>query len=259
MNPSSHTLPHTPPNIGQRPSQEYACFLGNLKSTLSKNVLPDSAMSSVADDLLAFSGDGLHSFLHSILGDKRQLESVASRSYRHGNGFYKIVLESDKSFKLRLHIWLAGELGEENIHDHRWAFASTILCGQLESEIFTEALSDDARAYPEYLYYAKNSDHPAHIQRNGEVRLVCTKHGISRAGDAYSMAPGVLHRIVTTGGGMTATLMCQAAPARAWNRLIPAHEILPDVEQHYLEPHELHDVLECFLDTWRNTNIRSYS
>lgn len=250
---------HLPHNKMWRPSQEHDNFLSELKCALLKPESPDSVMLSIAKDLLGFSGERLISFLHSILLDPHQLESLARRSYRHGNGFYKLVLESNKHFKLRLHIWLPGELGEENIHDHRWAFASTILCGQLESEIFAEALSDDARAYLEYLYYAQNSDHPAHIQRNGEVRLVCAKHSIRRAGDAYSMAPGVLHRIITTGAGMTATLMCQAAPARAWNRLIPVHEILPKVEQRYLESHELHDVLECFLDTWHRTDNRSYS
>lgn len=250
---------HVPHNKMWQPSQEHDHFLGELKSALLKPESPDSVMLNIAKDLLAFSCEGLLSFLHSILLDPRQLESVTRRSYRHGNGFYKLVLDSNKHFKLRLHIWLPGELGEENIHDHRWAFSSTILCGQLENEVFAEALSDEAREYPEYLYYAQNSDHPAHIQRNGEVRLVCTKHSIRHAGDAYSMAPGVLHRIVTTGTGMTATLMCQAAPARAWNRLISAHDILPNVEQRYLEPRELHDVLECFLDTWHRTDIRSYS
>ena len=257
MDHSSHTIA---PHINRRQSSlEHADFLSQLKQSISKSELPDRIMSGVADQLLPFSGEGLNSFLHSILDDPRQLERVASRSYRHGNGFYKVVLGSDKSLKLRLHIWLPGELGEENIHDHRWAFASTILCGQLESEIFAEALTNEAKAYREYIYFAKNGDCPAHVQPNGEVRLVCTKRIIRHSGEAYHMAPGTLHRIVTTGGDMTATLMYQAAPARAWNRLIPAHDLLPDVEQEYLEPKELQVVLEYFLDTWRYTNIRSFS
>ena len=89
--------------------------------------------------------------LQALLNDQQYLEQVASRSYQHGNGFLKVVL-LDRGYKLRLHIWFAGQSCEENIRDHRWSFSSLILAGQLTSGIW----QDDAhgQAFQEFEYHA---------------------------------------------------------------------------------------------------------
>ena len=90
--------------------------------------------------------------LQGLLADEQALQAVAARSYVHGNGFVKVVLLDEHGHKLRLHIWFAGSACEENIHDHRWSFASHVLVGTLNSEIWV----DDAQgqALPEYRYAA---------------------------------------------------------------------------------------------------------
>ena len=53
--------------------------------------------------------------------------------YRHPNGFSRIaVCESDRSgARLRLHVW-DGLDAQENIHNHRWDYASLVLTGEMQ-------------------------------------------------------------------------------------------------------------------------------
>ena len=73
-----------------------------------------------------FSQVQLVDLLQAILADEVCLTEISQRSYQHGNGFLKVVL-LNHGYKLRLHIWFAGQPCEENIHDHRWSFSSLIL------------------------------------------------------------------------------------------------------------------------------------
>lgn len=208
---------------------------------------PERAMQDVATYLRTYAESGLRSALQSLLADSSALQAIAECSYFHGNGFYKVVLAQDERFKLRLHIWMPGGHAEENIHDHRWHFASTIVHGQLVSEIWQEATQPEATEFDEILYLAKELDSPPFQIPNGKTKLLCTQRAVRTAGEAYAMPPGVLHRIVSTGNGLTATLMCQAAPARRWNRLIPHAAITPDITQRYQSVVEMSDVIHKLL------------
>ena len=84
-----------------------------------------------------FSKQQLLDLLTAILNDNESLAEISARSYQHGNGFLKVVL-LDRGYKLRLHIWFAGQSCEENIHDHRWSFSSLVLSGALVSEIWLD-------------------------------------------------------------------------------------------------------------------------
>lgn len=101
--------------------------------------------------------------LQSILNTPAQLATIAKRSYWHGNGFLKIVL-LDQGYKLRLHIWCNGVVCEENIHSHRWGFASHVLQGALRSEIWQDGTDNQEQPTimaDEYRYTAKQGDTPA--------------------------------------------------------------------------------------------------
>lgn len=77
--------------------------------------------------------------IDKILEDSHLFQSVLKESYYHENGFHKIVLLSGPYFKLRVHHFGAGvKIPMENIHDHRWPFASSILSGQLRMDMFRE-------------------------------------------------------------------------------------------------------------------------
>lgn len=96
------------------------------------------ANTALSDWLVShFSKTQMIALLQAILADHTALEQISHRSYQHGNGFLKVVL-LDRGYKLRLHIWFAGQSCEENIHDHRWSFSSLILAGALTSEMWKD-------------------------------------------------------------------------------------------------------------------------
>jgi hypothetical protein len=76
--------------------------------------------------------------LRGVAEDEGLLSASAAASYRHANGFVKIVLASSPLWALRLHLHNRDGTfaAAEHIHDHRWPFASTILRGTLVEERF---------------------------------------------------------------------------------------------------------------------------
>lgn len=172
----------------------------------------------------------------------------AARSYWHGNGFLKVVL-LDKGYKLRLHIWFAGTSCEENIHSHRWGFASHVLTGTLKSELWADAANDELhtstlsisahkgasskshrhqetqRHACEYRYTAKHQHErhtiEAHKQLIGTARLQKLQNIAQSAGASYVMTPSQLHRINHPGQELVATIICTAPTAVLTNRLFP--------------------------------------
>lgn len=225
-------------------------FIATIRQQLEQVDNPAVAMRAVEQMLQSFAESDLKYSVYALLQDDVSLAAVAARSYLHGNGFYKLVLSTQSAIKLRMHVWLPGTNAEENIHEHRWHFASIVLAGQLHSEIYQEASHPRAKEYREFLYRVGNKAAKPDLLENGHTRLVCTSSSLLVRGDSYVLDPGTLHRIVSSSGGeLTATLMCQAAPARQWNRLITTNDsLLPEVSPRYLSVDELVYVLKQFLD-----------
>ncbi len=187
--------------------------------------------------------------IQDILCSPRLLEQVAARSYQHGNGFLKVVL-ADQGYKLRLHIWFAGESCEENLHDHRWGFVSTVLTGTLHSEIWRDAADHEAADLitTEYLYHAAHGTQAARKTLVGERRFVLARQVAYQAGDAYLMPEQRLHRIMNHGDRLVATLMCTAPTPQGTTRLIPMHAgIDPNIQPPRTNPAQLQAALTRFL------------
>jgi len=93
------------------------------------------------------------------LANEDYFEYVRERSYRHDNGFDKIVIhQGDEDVaEARLHIWRPGSIpsGETNVHDHTAHFASLVICGRLEETIFEEALDPSGEPFDEYVYSSR--------------------------------------------------------------------------------------------------------
>ena len=195
-----------------------------------------SAVANVATYLREYAKDRLSRDLLNLVSDDRQLEACAQASYLHGNGFHKVVLAENALYKLRLHVWLPNADAEENLHEHRWHFASTVLVGTLHSEIYAEDATPNAEEFDEYLYLAKSRGAMSNHTFIGKARLARTATSVRNAGECYSMNPNTLHRIVQTSGDFTATLMCQGIPTRRSNRLLTRPHCVPDVAQRYLMP-----------------------
>jgi hypothetical protein len=187
--------------------------------------------------------------VEEVLASPNLLAEVAARSYHHGNGFLKVVLAARHGWKLRLHIWFPGAPCEENIHDHRWSFASTVLCGELLSETFVDNPAGTVSGVA-YQYHARNTGQDSHKIAMGGFRLHSQGQTLRRAGEAYSLPSSVLHRICDyPGKGLVATMMCSAPTRETTNRLLVSADhagIDPNVEQNPLTPHQLACLLGRF-------------
>lgn len=187
--------------------------------------------------------------VEEVLANPDLLAEVAGRSYHHGNGFLKVVLANRHGWKLRLHIWFPGAPCEENIHDHRWSFASTVLCGELLSETFADDPQGPVNGNA-YLYHARQGSQDSRKVAVGGFRLRSLGRSLRRAGEAYALPSSVLHRICDyPGKGLVATMMCSAPTRETTNRLLVSADhagIDPNVEQTPLSPHELACLLGRF-------------
>lgn len=142
-------------------------------------------------------------FLSKALTDTTTFNQVLKKSYRHNNGFHKLVMdELPDETKIRLHFYEAGgqesSQPKEHIHDHRWAFTSTILAGQLYMDRFEwcdDPTEQDAALYDAYEYCADKSSGRFGLRCIGKRWLRFVEECVFRKGESYCMAPQELHRI----------------------------------------------------------------
>ena len=160
----------------------------------------------------AFARSGLRPALAALLEDDRAIRSIAARSYAHGNGFNKVVLAEENGVVVRLHV--AEGASEDNIHDHRWSFASTVLTGALENVTFAE--SDDGVPCDELRYLRDGASTEAVPIRTCRVREVGRRR--YGPGDAYVQDRATLHRIRWSAG--CRTLMVTQRPVSGSCRLL---------------------------------------
>jgi hypothetical protein len=220
--------------------------LARLQAIIATNSKPETAMDLIASELQVIAEHELRDYLNDLLSDEAALSEVAGRSYKHANGFTKIVLMQSEWFKVRLHIWWPEADAAEHIHEHRWWFGSVIVTGTMISETFREATSVRAPEFYEYKYIAKHDNQPPRVAEHGYTKLVREQMTRRQAGDAYKMAPSTLHRVLRS-EGLTATLVCQAGAARLSNRLLSEQEVVDDVEPNYLSSAELRAEVRRFL------------
>lgn len=210
------------------------------------------SVEAVAYALARFAQSELAAYLVSILSDENALIRTAAASYVHANGFYKLVLQTSDHHKLRLHVWMPGMHAAEHIHEHRWHFASTVLMGELHSEVYKEDATSAAQVFDEYVYFAKAGAGESRREYVGQTKLLCFSSNVRKAGDTYVMAPTVLHRIVRTDATLTATLVFQTAPARPHNRLLTLPGTEPDVMQVPLSTTEVAHVIRAVVSNLKN-------
>jgi hypothetical protein len=157
----------------------------------------------------------LTSLLDFLRADAAMLAVVASRSYRHRNGFDKIVLAAPSAspLKLVLHVWPEGGLANsDNIHDHRWDFSSVIICGSLQLEFYEQDAGGKSysvmryRPMPEVGSFELRPDGTATVSSCASVTMT--------EGSTYRWSCDRLHRAWGLPGRVTATLLVQGPPIR---------------------------------------------
>lgn len=194
------------------------------------------------------------SLLTELLRDERFLARVAEQSFHHTNHFDKIVFLADGdagAMRLALNLWrppfTTSEVADEQIHDHRCEFWSTILFGTLRSEEFER--NTGGETYEEVRYRAAASLSGA--KRNeyrpiGPVGLRRTRHVVHRAGTTYHLARRQIHRIVIS-DEPTATLLLRGPYETEKTSLFTTEEPCEDVELPALGLERLRDDIEFVL------------
>lgn len=140
-------------------------------------------------------------------------EELASSGQRHDNGFDKIVMatSSISGMKVVLHIWQgSGEDGMDNIHDHRWDFASVVLRGELQTEIYRSA--SDGESYQAFSYQSPSGGATYRFEPTGAIAV--TRVALLRLArtSTYLWDHQILHRAFGVGAARTATLIVQGRP-----------------------------------------------
>lgn len=204
----------TPPVAAppSHPFPEAADTLLARRGTCAENLLD-------ALGLLVRDPRALSDWLRFQLDDPDAVRQIAARSYWHANGFAKLVLHVAPSFRIRLHIWPAGDAhrGETNPHSHRWDFASSVLVGDglitTEYEECADEECADAAPFVRHRYARGVPDGPAlypvaHVGLRPVSRRPITALG------RYATEISKVHTVEPIGSCMVATLVVQG-PHRA--------------------------------------------
>ena len=159
----------------------------------------------------------LASVLELIQKDTSSLARLASCSYRHRNGFDKIVLASGggAGLKLVLHVWPRHDLpDEDHIHNHRWDFASVVLAGALQLDVY----EPDHAGEPYSVMRYRSLPGPGNCDLELDGTMTVSVHAslTMAVGSSYTWSADMLHRAYGVPGQMTATLIVQG-PARRSN------------------------------------------
>lgn len=137
------------------------------------------------------------------------LRSLASRSYRHPNGFIKITLEIDSAgAAVRLHHWIQSQ-EESNLHSHRWNMRSRILRGFYRARDFVEHPSGLER----FRHYCSDNVNGQYLVRlDGPACLTVTRDEVYRSGDVYDLNAGDVHHVLEFSPENVLSLVCCSSP-----------------------------------------------
>lgn len=130
----------------------------------------------------------------------------AAMSHRHPLGHDKIMLiDTDPAFRLRLHAWWPDRMpGIEHVHHHRFNFATTLIRGDYEMQIFQRSATGipmieySQSASPDEKEWYLNSAGTAHL------RLLTTTEIPEGAG--YTLSADALHRVLVPHDKLCLTL-----------------------------------------------------
>lgn len=151
---------------------------------------------------------------------KSALSNTLRKSYFHENGFDKTVLLEGQNFKVRLHKFHPSTQVKamENVHDHRWMFASAILQGSFQAEFFHKDPNGTENLI-RYTYYSDKKNGNYEVELIGFVNLDRQSTVTYNMGDTYLLNPEKLHRICRVGEEGATTVIITGKPRRNYCKL----------------------------------------
>lgn len=213
-------------------------------------------LDALSDAVRSLAGRGeLGTMLETLGEDPVSAEAVGARSYYHANRFVKITLLSDSDYKLRLHLWwpTSDPLGRErteNVHNHRWDFATCLLAGGYRYQEYRTA--EHGETYFAYRYRSPGATGAYPLDARGTAELACVFDAAMVAGTAYTVRAEELHRVVQQGRQLTASLMLQSQVRRTETDVFATCDLGPrlSVPVPALTGGQLTGQLRRFLDAW---------
>lgn len=191
----------------------------------------------------------LAEYLHDLLlGPESSEVNGFPVAYRHPNGFTKVRLTalSDHGWAIRLHVW-AEQSADNNIHSHRWNFASKILAGDLIEETYEiTAESGDYAKY--YCAPSVKGRYSLEFQHNCGVRRV--RRDVYRQGASYIRDAKALHVASTDPTSRAVTLFVQGSEQASFTTVIrrPGIDTSSNVIAPRCSPTELTELLKEVAD-----------
>lgn len=177
--------------------------------------------SSQAPDILA-----------EVLANEERLAWVADRSYRHPNGFDRIVLHGgiDAQCTVRLHIWWPEEpAGVEQIHNHAWDFSSLLLAGSLRFELFQPG-GDIAKLH--FRTGPPRAGGGYRMRALGQTQVSRVLDAQLPTSAVYTLDHRALHRVARAGTEPTATLIVHGPFLRQESDILADAPLDEHEEQH---------------------------
>jgi hypothetical protein len=166
-----------------------------------------------------------------ILDDRGAVQRIAEASYRHDNGFTKVVLGHRKTARVRFHVWSTTQTSESNVHNHRWDFASMVLAGSLRMEYYELVEGDvdpsdlDTVELEAFRYLPQRAQSHYDLRPVGPVLAARTSTAIGEAGYRYQLEHHRLHRVTAP---VTPAVTCfLSAPARTDHTTVLRHPTAP--------------------------------
>ncbi|MEJ2852824.1 MULTISPECIES: hypothetical protein [unclassified Saccharothrix] len=165
-----------------------------------------------------------------VIDDLGMVRRVAEASYRHDNGFTKVVLGTRDNARIRFHVWATARTSESNVHNHRWDFASMVLAGALDMEYY-EVLDRDTDPGSldvvelEAFRYVPRGGGPYDLRPLGPVLAARTSATTGEAGYRYHLRHHRLHRVTAP---VTPAVTCfLSAPAATDHTTVLRHPTAP--------------------------------
>jgi hypothetical protein len=153
-----------------------------------------------------------------VLDDEELITKVARSSYRHPNGFDKIILyRNEIDGLIKVDVWWEEDDGWGLIHNHRFDFASVVLDGQLQLRHFLTTKVTEENSHDVYRMTVPRAGGDLEPSRRG---ILQTWEGAMPAGAAYDMECHMFHQAAGTAGMVTCTLVVQGAGRRTYSEVV---------------------------------------
>ncbi|HVL84648.1 MAG TPA: hypothetical protein VM367_10260 [Pseudonocardia sp.] len=150
----------------------------------------------------------LGGWLRSLIDDPRSASPIAKESYWHVNGFAKLVLHSEPSHRVRLHVWPEGPgpRGETDPHSHRWDFASAVVAGP---GLLVTEFQEGRPGLPIVRYRYTGGATRNSLSCDGDASLREVSRREIGTFDTYATDIRAVHTVGPLSSAMTATLVVQ--------------------------------------------------